>query len=219
MAKIRMTATLSLRSNFATNHLRAAVRAARGAHDVEQANDTAGHGQWFDDMLMLVPVAVVMAASALESNANEILKDVLDGKVPLTNCQRLLLTDLFNDRSGNALDKYRRLALLLGKEPSIRSDSWVDAKLLVSFRNSFMHFKPAWDREKDTHDGSLVRKLKTKIAVYSAYRSSFMFPYGFMTYDCAKWSVQSVLCFSERFNSLVGLKDRFSSQNLDISLP
>jgi len=105
MAKIRMTATLSLRSNFATNHLRAAVRAARGAYDAEQANDTAGHGQWFDDMLMLVPVAVVMAASALESNANEILKDVLDGKVPLTNCQRLLLTDLFNDRSGNALDK------------------------------------------------------------------------------------------------------------------
>ena len=216
-----MTATLSVRSNFATNHLRAAVRAARGAHDVEQANDTAIFGPWFNDMMMLVPVAVVMAASALESNANEILKDILDGmaKAPPTNSLRYLLIDLSNDRSGNAVDKYRRLALLLGKVPSTGNQTWENAKLLVNFRNSLMHFKPAWDSEKDTHDGSLVRGLKTKIAVCSAYKGTFMFPYGFMTYECAKWSVQSVLSFSKEFSSLMELKDRFFDPNLNFELP
>jgi hypothetical protein len=33
-----MQATLSLRSNFAVNHLWAAARAARDANDIEQAN-------------------------------------------------------------------------------------------------------------------------------------------------------------------------------------
>jgi hypothetical protein len=37
-------AILSLRSNFAINHLRAAARAARDAYDIEQANATAAFG-------------------------------------------------------------------------------------------------------------------------------------------------------------------------------
>jgi hypothetical protein len=216
-----MTATLSLRSNFAINHLRAAWWAALKAYEVEQANDTTAFGSWFDDMMMIVPVAVVMAGAALEANANEIIKDILDGiaKVSVTNSQRILLADLLDERSGNATDKYRRLALLLDKDPKMGNESWENARLLVNFRNSFLHFKPAWDDDKDTHDGKLVKGLKTKIPICHAYKGSFMFPYGFMNFECAKWSVLSVLAFSAEFSALLGINDKFAGQNLDFKLP
>jgi len=211
-----MRGTLSLRSNFAINHLRAARWAALKAHEVEQANDTSVFGSWFDDMMMTVPVAVVMAGAALEANANEIIKDILDGiaKVPVTNSHRILLTELLDERSGNAIDKYRRLALVLDKTPDMGKESWDSARLLVNFRNSFLHFKPAWDGDRDTHDGRLVKGLRTKIPICDAYKGSFMFPYGFMNFECAKWSVASVLAFSAEFSAVLGITDKFADFKL-----
>jgi hypothetical protein len=72
------TGKLSLRSNYAMIHYRAAAQAARVTHAVEQANDTSKHGAWFDEVMMHVPVAVIMAAAALEANANEIIQDNLE---------------------------------------------------------------------------------------------------------------------------------------------
>src|ERR1700730_10266903 len=100
-----MHATLSLRSNFAINHLRAASEAARDAYKVEQANAKAEFGPWFDEMMRLVPVSVVMAAAALEANANELIQDIVDGSV---HSRKELLKDLKDDHSGNAWDRYRR---------------------------------------------------------------------------------------------------------------
>ena len=116
---------------------------------------SAVHGSWFDDMMRLVPVSIVMAGAALEASANELIQDIIDGSSLSANeFRKLLLEDLKEDRSGNAIEKYRQLALLFDKDPNIGDQYWNDAKLLVSFRNSFMHFKPAWDYD-GIHDGAL----------------------------------------------------------------
>ena len=170
-------------------------------------------------MMRLVPVAVVMAGASLEASANELIQDIFDGSVlSASKPRKLLLQALKEDRSGNAVEKYRQLALLFDKEPDLGNIYWCDAKLLVSFRNSFMHFKPAWDYE-DIHGGALVRGLKARIPTYRAYKDSFQFPYGFLTYGCTKWSVQSVLAFSGHFCGLLGVKDRFSATHLNFALP
>jgi hypothetical protein len=203
---------LSLRSNFAVNYMRVAIRDAQAAYDVEQANDTNHFGSWFDDMMMHVPVAVVMAAAALEANINEIIQDILD-KSPhalLTKGNTALLKDLKADRSGNAMGKYRKLGLLLDKVPITNSPAWLNADILFRFRNSLMHFKPAWDSETDIHDGKLVRDLKQRIPITPAYRTGFMFPYGFLTYGCAKWAVESARALSGEFCTLIVVNDRFS---------
>jgi hypothetical protein len=152
-----MHATLSLRTNFAINHLRAASEAARDAYKVEQANAKAEFGPWFDEMMRLVPVSVVMAAAALEANANELIQDIVDGSVhsPLPASRKELLKDLKDDHSGNAWDRYRRFALLMDKEPNTGTEPWHNARLLVKFRNEFIHFKPSWDSD-DIHNGKLV---------------------------------------------------------------
>jgi hypothetical protein len=208
-----MNATLSLKSGFAGNHLRVAIKNARCAWDVEEANKKTEFGAWFDDMMVYVPVAVVMAAAALEANANEILSAVLDGLIPLTESRKILMKDLNKDRSGSVMRKYRQLGLLLDKRPDAGSDAWLNADLLAQFRNRFMHFTPAWDHEKDIHDGEFVKQMKKRVPVSRFYEASFMFPYGFMTYASAKWAVNAALEFSEEYGALLGVKDRLAGSD------
>jgi hypothetical protein len=211
---------LSLRSNFAVNHLRSAIRAAREAKAVEEANAEAEHGPWFDDMIQFVPVAIVMAGAALEAGANELIQDILDGSTdlrPTKGCKQLLM-DLKEERSGNALDRYRRVALLFDKEPKTGHSSWQDAQHLVGFRNYLLHFKPEWDDGTPKVERGLVKALRPKIEISPGFRTNFRFPYGFMTYSCAKWSVESVLAFSRDFSSVLGVKDTFVLQGIDVTL-
>jgi hypothetical protein len=120
---------MRLKTGFAINHLQAAARAARDAYDVEQANATADFGRWFDEMMRLVPVSVVMAAAALEANANELIQEILDGSVhsKLPASRKELLKDLKDDHSGNAWDRYRRFALVMDKEPDKGTEPWRNA--------------------------------------------------------------------------------------------
>jgi hypothetical protein len=215
LGDIMVGAKLSLRSNFAIQHLRVAIRDAHSAHAVEKANDTTKFGSWFDDMMLHVPVAVVMAAAALEANSSEIIQDILDKstRVHLTDTRKALLEDLRDDRSGNAMGKYRKLSLFLDKMPAVGGTAWQNADLLFRFRNSFMHFKPAWDNEADVHDSKLVRGLKTQVPISPAYQTNFMFPYGFLTYGCAKWAVESAIAFSAEFCALADVTDRFAGKS------
>jgi hypothetical protein len=111
------------------------------------------------------------------------------------------------------------VALLLNRVPATGNAGWQDAKLLVNFRNIFLHFKPAWDHEAAIHDSDLVKALKKKVPIYHAYESEFRFPHGFLTFGCAKWSVQSVLTFSRSFSTLLGVEDKFMAEHLYFSLP
>ena len=70
-----------------------------------------------------------------------------------------------------------------------------------------------------TFIATLVKNLKSKVPVVSSWQGKFLFPYGFMTYGCAKWSVQSVLTFSHSFSALLGVKDKFALPGLDFKLP
>jgi hypothetical protein len=102
-------AKVNIRSNFAVSHLLAAHRSARNAREVEQVNASADHGPWFDDLMRLVPVSVVMAGAALEASANELIQDIIDGSIlSVSKPRKLLLEDLKEDRSGNAIEKYRQ---------------------------------------------------------------------------------------------------------------
>jgi hypothetical protein len=161
-----------------------------------------------------------MSAAALEANANETIDDILEGlaKLLTTDSQKLLLNDLRDDKAGNFRDKYRKLALILGKVPDCGKVIWQDAYLLSTFRNHFMHFRPAWD-DDDVHDSKFVKGMRSKVPVVAAYKDHFVFPHGLMTYECSKWAVETALGFSAEFSKLTGVDDRFASPHLDTNLP
>jgi hypothetical protein len=62
-----------------------------------------------------------MAGAALEAAANEVVQDILDGSTSLrpTKPQEILLTDLLKERGGDAISRYRTLALLVGIVPDL----------------------------------------------------------------------------------------------------
>lgn len=205
--KDKMSAKLSLKSGFAGNHLRVAMKNALSACEVDEANKNSEFGPWFDDLMMHVPVAVVMSAAALEANVNEIIGRCIDNSSAFSESQVALIRDLKKDKSGSIMPKYRQLALLLGKIPDTGSAAWANAVLLAQARNRFIHFSPAWDHETDIHDGEFVNQLKARVQVSRFYANSFMFPYGFMTYSFAKWAIEVALAFSQEYSALLGIKD------------
>jgi hypothetical protein len=120
------------------------------------------------------------------------------------------LKDLKEGRSGKPTERYRQLALILEKIPTRGNTVWQNADLLLKFRNSLMHFKPAWDSETDIHEGKLVGELKKRVPVAPSLKPNAMFPYVFMTYGCAKWAVETARVFSAEFCALIGVGDRFA---------
>lgn len=208
---------LHQRTGFARTHLQAATHSARKAYEIEHENSHKGVGPWFDEMMRLVPVSVVMAGAALEANIHELLQDILDGQTSIANSRRKLLVDLKKDRSGDAPSKFRRLALLMDKDCDTGTGPWHNARLLVKFRNEFMHFRPSWDYE-GIHSSGLVEELKRKVPVVASWIGAFLFPQGLMTYGCAKWAVHSVLEFCSEFTELLGMQNRFAPLE-DFTLP
>jgi hypothetical protein len=214
----RSTATgiMRLKSGFAMTHLLVAAESARKAYELEQAKAD----EWFDGMMRLVPVSVVMSGAALEANANELIQNLVDGTndLPVTAQQKVGLITLKEDRSGNAKKRYKRLAELADKRADFGSEDWRNAKLLIEFRNYFMHFKPSWS-DDDIDNDDLVGRLRKKIPVVRGYETNFLFPHGLMTYGCARWAVQTVLDVSAGFAKALGVKDQFAVPALDFTLP
>jgi hypothetical protein len=215
------SAVLRLRSGFTLPHLQAAISAAREAYKIEQEKRQAT-GQGFDEMLRSVPVAIIMASAALEASAHEHLQDILDrpAHFRVDESHRKLLVDLTNDRTGSALTKFRRLALLMSKDPDTGTAAWEDAGLLVDFRNAFMHFRPAWSDE-EIHKSKFVRQLEQKVPTLKAYKAdgNLYFPYGFMTYGCARWAVSTPFKFSSEFSKTLGVGDKLAVEWAKAKLP
>jgi hypothetical protein len=220
VGKSSAQATMRLKTGFAMNHLKVAHRSALTASQIEDANNPGIFGEWFDEMMQQVPVAIVMAAAALEANVNEIIGEFLDERGrTLTVGRKVLLKDLAKDKSGSAIDKYRKVALLLfDKETGVGGATLKDAQLLFSFRNHLMHFRPTWS-DAEIHAGELVRELQKKTPVSPAYKGRVLFPYAFMTYGCAKWSVETVLRFAMDYSAQLGIVNTFALPGLNFSLP
>jgi hypothetical protein len=83
--RMKVTAELfmGVRSDLAQHLLRAAAQAARTTYDIEIAGDAKTTGPGFDEIMRSVPVSVIMSAAVLEASSNELIQDVLDGKVRL----------------------------------------------------------------------------------------------------------------------------------------
>jgi hypothetical protein len=214
---------MSVRADFAHHHRRAAAVAARRAYDIETAGEANTLGPGFDEIMTCVPVSVCMAGAALEANANELIQDILDWKVRttvMTDAHKVLLEELLENRSGNALDRYRMVALLRDRVLDRRDSAWGEAALLIAFRNFFMHFKPNWE-PTDSEPKKLAAKFAKKFTLAEPYKTNafYMFPHACLTYECAKWSVQTVLNFSQFMSKSFGIADRLSGWQPASPLP
>jgi hypothetical protein len=207
----------SLRGDFAILLLQSALRAARNAHEIET-------GARQDEMLVWVPMAVVMSGAALEASANELLQDIIDGKTTLppieTERNKDQLSILLSETAGNSVKRYRKIADLFNRNPPETAQWWQNARRLVQFRNAFMHFRPVFYPNSTKNHSDLVTELEDHVPLSKSHRfPEIQFPYSFMCYDSAKWSIETVRAFSAEFATLLDVKDKFRSPGWDFSLP
>jgi hypothetical protein len=197
--------------------MHSAIKAARQAHEIEIAHCEEGHGPWYDEMLHSVPVAIIMAAAALEAQVNEAVQDILDRRVAQQpdEAQKVLLKELRDSAAGNTIEKCRQVFLFLGTVPDTGRREWEETKLLLTLRNRFIHFRPAWDHE-GVHDSKWVTQLKLRVPVYPPYAERFQFPYGFITYGTAKWAITTALNFAAHVTPLLGVPNRFAGQDYEL---
>lgn len=169
-----------------------------------------------------VTVAIVMAGAGLEASANETIQNLLDKPSPLvlTTGTKLQMQALKEDRTGNSVGKYQRIAWLFNKEPNEGSAPWQDAATLVLARNSLMHFRPVWDHlDANKEESKIVKALKGKVPIVPAYKSQIVFPHAFMSYGCAKWAVETVLTFCSTFAKLIEADAHLVVPGVDFKLP
>jgi hypothetical protein len=222
MATITTATVLSMRANLAGYHLRSALGAAKSAYEIEQAHQNEEFGPWYEQLVVFVPTAVVMAAAALEAKANELIQDILDkpSLFSLSGDRIMDLNCLKRERTGNGMSRYREVGKICGKAPDAGSRIWQNSKLLIECRNEFMHFRPAWVSQSSDDDRDVVEELKNKVPLSTVFRGgSLIFPHSFMTYGFARWAVDTVLKLSAYFTTLLGVPDSFVQFGQDCTLP
>jgi hypothetical protein len=109
---------------------------------------------------------------------------------------------------------------LQDKVPDKGQAPWGEALLLIKFGNHFMHFKPIWASTDDKVE-KLAKTFQTKFAIAEPYRNNqlYMFPHACLTYECAKWSIETVLKFSKHISEVLGVIDRLDTWQPPMRLP
>jgi hypothetical protein len=181
---------MSVRVDFARHHLRAAAQAARITYNIEIAGNGKTLGPGFDEIIACVPVAILMAAAALEANSNELIQDIIDAgnkSGAIGKAKHLLLSDLKQAKTGDAVGRYRTIALHQDKVPDEGQAAWGEAALLIKFRNFFMHFKPSWASTDETPE-RLAKTFKKKFSIAEPFKQDafYMFPHACLTYVMRK---------------------------------
>jgi hypothetical protein len=74
-ANATVSATATVRTNFAAQHLLGVARFARQAWSVEQANSGEPFGQFFEELIHLVTATVTISVASLEAFGNELFAD------------------------------------------------------------------------------------------------------------------------------------------------
>lgn len=127
-----------VRRDLAIHHLQAAATFAVKAHEIEDNNSGAPLGSFFELIIWHASSSIIMSVAALEANANEILKDIIDDSTKSERV-RLQCEDLYEARDADILDRYRGIALILDHKLDKGTSEWENAKLLAKFRNALVH--------------------------------------------------------------------------------
>ncbi len=212
LAAGQATATVSVRINFARQHLLGAARFARQAWQVEQANAAQPLGPFFEELTHLATAALTLSVASLEAFANELFADGTQ-RFPSFSTEILdAVWALAEERP--FMEKYDLALTLHGVAPFDKGLAvYQNVNALVHLRNALSHFKPEWDDAQVKH-----KKLSARLQ-YKFVPSPFLaaheplFPKGCMSHGCAEWAVKSVADFLTDFQLRLKMEEKIDASN------
>jgi hypothetical protein len=208
-AVVGMSATLSVRVNYAINHLAAAARLSRNVGQIKANNDTTRFGDWWIDMRDNAVSCLFLTSACLEAYANELFAD-RDKVFPNIPPHAVEKVWQLSER-GPPISKLN-IALDLLQKPKLdmASDLLKNISAVITLRNALTHFKPEWSHERDKHV-KISDVLRNRFDYNQhLFQAEDIFPQAWIGHGCTQWAVDTTTNFLKHFESLAGLDDRTS---------
>jgi hypothetical protein len=217
-----MTTDLSVRSQLTRQYMQFAAFLAQQSARLEQERRK-------DECRRYVAAAVILSFASLEAAINEVYCDARDGLSGPFQKLPPFVPGLLNEfwpvlerQRASTLTKYqvalelaRKTRFELGQPPL---QPVLDVKEL---RNALLHFKPQWDTdEHEHHDHAyLERRLRSKFTLSPLYGpGDAFFPKQCLSYGCARWAIESLTDFIEKFASRMDLVEKFRDFEFDLDV-
>lgn len=220
---------------YSVEHLRAAACLARKSWELEQKYDANASPAVLTEHRAYIVGAIMMSVAFLEAAINEFFLDACTGQLGRGNkfdaAAVKALADVWRGwncggKGVSTLEKYQRALALTGHDRLPEGESpYQDAYLVTKLRNALVHYKPelvtvwATDPRKDTQQ-KIEGMLRSK-----SFKNPFVaeaqpyFPNRCLSYGCARWTVQSVINFTDEFYKIVGLPIPYERVRSELQLP
>lgn len=199
-------------NHLSINYIVAAALLSRRSYELESEAYRPASQELILEYQSYVLGAVVSSAAFLEATINEFFAGAADadfqgqlapflGVGATETLGELWKTDTF-ERGSGVLLKFQVALMTLGKQRFDRGGQpYQDVHLLISLRNTLLHYKPAWvyggtpERPR-----ALVSALGTKFALNPLFPpQNPLFPDRLLSHGCAAWAVATCLAFTDEF--------------------
>lgn len=197
---------MSVRMNFAVQHLLAATYFAHLSHQTEESNAGKPFGPFFDELLWLVSACVLSSVAGVEAYANEAF---VDRETTFPGVSNELTDKIWQlCERDSAVEKFDVICRLRGAGVLDRGSSTVqDVAALVALRNGLTHFKPQWDTDTAVH-ARISRLLEGKFEPSSLILNEPVFPRRWACYACSCWAVDACRDFLLMIEERLGLPEK-----------
>lgn len=156
--------------------------------------------------------AIVLSCSVVEARLNELLFEAKnDVHSPASEAFSRFFEAGLELKSGT-LEKYQMALLGACREPFDRGlQPYQDVSLLFRLRNCLIHFEPRWGKEQT--EGNAYKSLRTGLDSRGIRENPLVdpdypfFPMRCLSYDCARWAVNTSHAFIYDFLCRMGLRD------------
>ncbi len=203
------TATVSVRTNFAVQHMLAAARFSRRVAAVEGEHVGELFGDFWGEILHDATGCVLTAVASVEAYANELFFDRATAFPGYSSELLDKLWETFEQKP--TLEKFGFALILRGKPPlDMGTRLQQDVAAVIELRNSLTHFKPEWDTEAVRHK-KLSERLKGRFVPSPFLNDALIFPRRWATHSCTQWAVGSCLAFAAEFERIGDLPTKYGN--------
>ncbi|MBW4636702.1 MAG: hypothetical protein KME05_00415 [Gloeocapsa sp. UFS-A4-WI-NPMV-4B04] len=208
-----LNAEARVTSNFALQHLTAAVLFTEKCAEIERDNEGKEFGAFFEDIRSYASGAIMSSVAGLEAYINE---EYLPHDSPIRKAIPNFEEEFYKQygiERKPTLCKYQLALKLLGMQKLNKgSTEYKDAKNLIALRDTLMHFKPFWDKEHQK--AGLQEELKGKFEMSPFLNDIFDSDSEFaanncMSSSCCKWALKTSYNFIDAFSSQPGFRERW----------
>jgi hypothetical protein len=219
--------TISSRTNYSSQHIKAACFFARKAHELEKFRIECKENL-HDDIKMQYrsysTSAIFLSVAFLESIINEFFSNTSDGNIMALDdtldsknvqmIKRLWSQDVPRTASFSIVRKYEIALIACEKDPIDKSDVlFGDINSLIQLRNSLIHYEPQWNliySDELTNEKGLTLKFKNKFSLNPfAGAGNAFFPERCIGHGCAEWGIKNSIKFVDNFYHKLGMKTTY----------